>query len=288
MSNSGFNLVPYTSYKWCKRCQKSLSSHLFYSKNFYCKRCHKILNTLSRHKTIISTASDFWNKQLHDEVYKELHLFDSKNRFNWMLPLFFAQIHQKQWHIYLYSFYIVIIKDQIKAEKALCGENILSPNKISVLKKKLKHEDDIIFPDSNSSLSTYIYDLSIPYIKHFYVIRKRKLAVFTAAFTRSKICVICSKDQITHEDAANSGPFFNLLTSIREIRLTPKNYLRDYNKRDGWGNVCLSCRDSENIKVLKYKSKYPYNLNSTPSSEELEIESTKFNKTMSDAWTAQP
>ena len=227
------------TYKFCKSCSKSLPLTEFYKGNFYCKKCHKIKMLKSRYKHIITTAKEFWEKQYHDSYYNQFNLFHPDSTHNkWMLPLFFASIPQKQWHLYLYSYYYVLsAKENLTSKlalKALCGEEILSPQLQATL--DLPSNNLINNSDINS-------ELSIPYLTHFYYKKYSQLSRLIAAFIYHKVCQTCNSRKITHEDGKNPVSFANCLTgSSKSRRLYPYHFARDYNTRDGWAPSCIACK----------------------------------------------
>ncbi len=243
------NSSNYKNYQYCKRCNQSLPSTEFYPSAFYCKRCHKIKNMLSRNKDIISTAIKFWEIQRLDDLYRgELALFrPDSTYYSWMIPLFFASIHEKQWHIYLYAFYMTEFSNSSnlstsssskeKAEKALCKESILTPEQTVLLEKKLLREEHIL--DSNN-----VYDLSIPYITQFFKVANTRIKKLIAIFTRSKVCSNCNDLKFTYDGAHNPRIVYMYLTqSPKTVRLKKFHFDRSYSKRDRWDNVCRRCKD---------------------------------------------
>jgi len=238
-----------STYKHCKRCSLTLPLSDFYSDAFYCKRCHKIINALSKNKSTISAATMFWSSKRSDDLYRgELALFrPNSTYYSWMMPLFFASIHEKQWHIYLYAFYMTepidlktnthFSSNKERAEKALCKETTLTPEETFNLKQKLLREEHII---DNS----HVYDLSIPYITQFYKKAGPRLKRQIAIFTRTKICSSCKEEKYTHEAAHNPTSTYNLLTnSPKSVRVKPFHFKRSYSTRDRWNNICRRCED---------------------------------------------
>jgi len=250
-----FNFTPAPSisnthnFKYCKKCNQTLSITNFYKDNFYCITCCKINNALSKNKQTIKEAILFWEKHRTSKVYSEMNLFDPISEYyNWMMPFFFATISKKQWHLYLYAFFLTIHNDKEKANLALLSQSTISSSEEARIKRLTT--DNLIFPDK-------IFDLSIPYITNFYKKRGRRLSVYTAAFVYTKICTNCNEYKFTHTDN-NPGSLFSLLTSGKEIKLSPYQFIRDYNKRDGWALICTHCKAAESTNLMFKKNKSFY------------------------------
>ncbi len=241
--------IPPLNFKYCKKCNQTLSITNFYKDNFYCITCCKVNNALSKNKQTIKEAMLFWEKQRTSEVYSELNLFDPTSEYyNWMMPFFFATINKKQWHLYLYVFFLTIHNDKEKANLALLSKSTISSSEEARIKKLTTN--GLIFPEN-------VFDLSIPYITNFYKKRGRRLSVYTAAFIYTKICVNCNEYKFTHTDN-NPNSLFSLLTSGKEIKLSPYQFIRDYNKRDGWAITCTHCKAADSTHAIFKKNKTFY------------------------------